>query len=77
LLVIIAKALGFVKDDPTRSILNPMQRLNMKQNVTSLTGSGLITIQGNSHNVPTHAGSNADGSPVIKIYAMEARLNAK
>jgi hypothetical protein len=76
-LIIVVKALGFGKDDPTGSILDPMQRLNMEQNVTALTGSGMITVQGNSQNIPTHTGNNADGSPPIKIYVMEARLNAK
>jgi hypothetical protein len=46
-LVIVVKALGFGKDDPTGSTLNPMQRLNMKQNVMALTGSGMVTVQGN------------------------------
>jgi hypothetical protein len=76
-LVIVTKALGFGKDDPMVSILNPMQCLNMKQSVMALTGLGLVTIQGNSHIVPTLTVSIADGYLVIDIYAMEARLNKK
>jgi hypothetical protein len=37
----------------------------------------MISILGNNSNVPTHTGSNADGSPPIEIYAVEAQLNAK
>jgi hypothetical protein len=76
-LVIVVNTLGFGKDDPTETILSPMQRVNMKQNLTVLTGSGMVMVQGNSQNLPTHNGSNADGSPTIEIYATEARPNAK
>jgi hypothetical protein len=75
--VTIVRAVGFGKDDLTGSLLIPMNRLNVKQNVTALTGSGMISILGNHINILTHTGSNADGSPPIEIYAMEARLNAK
>jgi hypothetical protein len=76
-IVILVRAVGFGKDDPHGSLLNPMTRLSMKQNVTALTGSGMISVLGNASNVPTHTGMNADGSPTIEIYAMEARLVAK
>jgi hypothetical protein len=74
---IVVCAIGFGNDDPAGSLLNPMGRLSMKQNITSLTGSGVILIIGNARYVPTHSGSNADGSPPIELYAMEDRLNAK
>jgi hypothetical protein len=74
---IIVRAVGFGKDDPAGSLLIPMNRLDMKQNVTALTGSGMISILGSHSNIPTHTGSNADGSSPIEIYAMEAQLNAK
>jgi hypothetical protein len=62
---IIVRAIGFGKDDPAGSLLNPVGRLNMKQNVTALTDSGMISIIGNASYVPTHSGSNADGSPPL------------
>jgi hypothetical protein len=74
---IVVRAVVFSKDDPTRSVLNPMSLLSMKQNVTALTGSGMVSVLGNAKNIPTHTGMNVDGSPPIEIYAMEARLNAK
>jgi hypothetical protein len=74
---IVVRAIGFGKDDPSGSLLNPMGRLRTKQNVTTLTGSGMISIIGNVSYVPTHSGSNEDGSSPIELYAMEARLNAK
>jgi hypothetical protein len=73
---IVVRAIGFGKDDPAGSLLNPMGCLNMKQNVTALTGSGMILIIGNASYVPTHSGSNADAPP-IELFAMEARMNAK
>jgi hypothetical protein len=73
---IVVRAIGFGKDDPAGSLLNSMGRLNMKQNVTALTGSGMISIIGNTSYVPTHSGSNADAPP-IELYAMEDRMNAK
>jgi hypothetical protein len=76
-IAMIVRDVGFGKDDPLGSILNPMSRLNMKQNVTAFTGSGMISILGNACNVPTRIGTNADGSPLIEIYDMEARLVAK
>jgi hypothetical protein len=51
---IIIRAIGFRKDDPASSVLNPMGRLSMKQNVTVLTGSGTMSVIGNANNVPTH-----------------------
>jgi hypothetical protein len=60
---IVVRAIGFGKDDPAGSLLNPMGRLNMKQNVTALTGSGMISIIGNASYVPTYSGSNADAPP--------------
>jgi hypothetical protein len=76
-MVIIVNILAFGKDDPAEYILKTIQCLNMKHNVMVLTGSGLVSVQGNSHNAPIHTGKNADGSPTIEIYNMEARLNRK
>jgi hypothetical protein len=39
---ILFRDIGFGKDDPTGSVLNPMGRLSMKQNVTELMRSGMI-----------------------------------
>jgi hypothetical protein len=74
---IVVRAIGFGKDDPVGSLLNPMGSLSMKQNVTARTGSCMISIIGNASYVSTHSGSNVEGSPLIELYAMEARLNAK
>jgi hypothetical protein len=74
---IVVSVIGFGKDDPAGSLLNPMGRLSMKQNITTITGSGMILIIGNASYVLTHSGSNADGSPPIEVYSMEARLNEK
>jgi hypothetical protein len=56
LVTIVVRAIVFDKDDPAGSLLNPMGRLNIKQNVTALTGSGMISIIGNASYVPTHSG---------------------
>jgi hypothetical protein len=76
-IVMIVRAVGFGKDDPLGSILKPMSQLNMKQNVTALTRSGMISILGSAQCIPTYTGTNVDGGPPIGIYAMEARLVAK
>jgi hypothetical protein len=76
-IVVVVRTVGFGKDDPNGSILNPMSRLNMTQNVKALTGSGMISILGNASNATTHTRTNADGSPTVEIYATEARLVAK
>jgi hypothetical protein len=60
---IVVRAIGFGKDDPAGSLLNPMGHLNMKQNITALTGSGMISIIGNTSYVPTHSDSNANALP--------------
>jgi hypothetical protein len=76
-ITIIIRGIGFDRDDPAGSMLNHMGWLNMKQNIMVLTGSDMISVIGNVNKVPTHAGSNADGSPPIELYATDARLNAK
>jgi hypothetical protein len=76
-LLIVVKALGFGEDDPAGSILDLMKRLDMNKNVTVLTGSGMVTVKGDANNIPTHTGNNANGSSIMEIYDMEARLNAK
>jgi hypothetical protein len=60
---IIVRAIGFDKDDPAESLLIPMGCLNMKQKVTALTDSGMISIIGNASYVATHSSSNADNTP--------------
>jgi hypothetical protein len=74
---IIVRDIGFGKDDPAGSVLKPMGRLSMKQYVTALTGSGMISVNCNAKSVSTHTGTNADSSPPTELYVMEARLNAK
>jgi hypothetical protein len=74
-IAIVVKALLFGNDDPMGSILNRIQHLNMKHNLRVLTGSELATVQGNSHNVPTHTDINSNGSPIVYICTMETRLN--
>jgi hypothetical protein len=59
-IVMIFRVVGFGKDDPHGSILNPASHLNMRETVTALTGSGIISILGNTQYVPTHIGTNAD-----------------
>jgi hypothetical protein len=76
-LVIVVEDLGFGKEEQMGSILNPMQRHNMKQNVKTLTSSEMVTIQGNLNNVHAHTGSNADGYPIVELCAMEAKLNTE
>jgi hypothetical protein len=74
-ITMIVRALGFGKDDPAESKVDPNAHLSMKQNVTALTGSGRIVIMGN--NKPTTGTTLPDGSPPREIFSMEAKCTPK
>jgi hypothetical protein len=73
----IVRVLGFGKDDPAESKVDPNAHLSMKQNVTALTGSGRIVIMGNSANKPTIDTTLPDGSSPREIFSMEAKCAPK
>jgi hypothetical protein len=74
-ITMIARVLGFGKDDPVDSKLDV--HLSKRQDVTVLTGSGRIVIMGDSANKPTLVTPLPDGSSPREIFSMEAKINPK
>jgi hypothetical protein len=76
-ITMIARVLGFGKDDHVDSKVHSHGHLYMKQNVTDLTSYGRIFIMGNSAKNPTDAVTLPDGSYPREIFSMEVKINTK
>jgi hypothetical protein len=70
----VVRVLGFGKDDPTDSNIDPHAHLSMKQNFMALAGSGRIVIMGDGANNPTFATALPDGSSPPDIFSMEEKI---
>jgi hypothetical protein len=64
----IVHVVGFGKDDPADSKIDPHAHLSMKQNATALTGSGCIFIMGDGDNKTIFATALPDGSNPRYIF---------
>jgi hypothetical protein len=69
-ITMIVRVLGFGKDHPTDSTIDPHAHLSTKQNVTAITGSGRIVIMGDGATKATFATALPDGSYPCKIFSM-------
>jgi hypothetical protein len=76
-ITIIVRVLGFGKDDPDESKVDPNAHLSMKQNVMALTGSERIVIMGNSASKLTTDTTLPDGYSPREILSMEAKCSPK
>jgi hypothetical protein len=76
-ITMIVRVIGFGKDDPADSKVDPHGHLSMKQNSMALTSSGRIVIMGDSANKPILATTLPDESSPRKIFSMEAEVNPK
>jgi hypothetical protein len=74
-ITMIVRVLGFGKDDPAESKIDPHAHLWMKQNITTLTSSGRVVIMGDDTNEPTLVTALPDGSSPREIFSMEAKVN--
>jgi hypothetical protein len=73
----IVRVLGFGKDDPADSNVDPNAHISMKQTVTAIAGSGYIINMGDSANNPTTATMLPNGSSTHDTLSMESKVTPK